>query len=39
VGREKLFTHPKYLRLLTDDTHDFGAYSNARSKVAKGNPE
>lgn len=35
VGREKLFTHPKFLRLLTSDTHEFSAYGNARAKVAK----
>jgi Fic family protein len=27
VGREKLFIHPKYLRLLTQDSNDFDAYS------------
>ena len=27
VGREKLFIHPKFLRLLTRDSNDFDAYS------------
>jgi len=38
VGREKLFIHPKYVRLLTGDAHQFGHYENARATVAKKKP-
>ncbi len=27
AGREKLFVHPKFLRLLTQDTNEFTPYS------------
>lgn len=29
VGREKLFIHPKYMQLLTGDSHEFSRYDNA----------
>jgi hypothetical protein len=38
VGREKLFIHPKYMQLLTSDTHQFGLYENARAMGAKNKP-
>ena len=38
VGREKLFIHPKYMQLLTGDTHQFGPYENARATAAKKKP-
>jgi Fic family protein len=34
VGREKLFIHPKYMRLLTGDSHQFVAYASAGTAVA-----
>ena len=34
VGREKLFIHPKYMRLLTGDSHQFAAYASAGTAVA-----
>lgn len=34
VGREKLFIHPKYMRLLNGDTHQFAAYAPAGTTVA-----
>lgn len=33
VGREKLFTHPKYVRLLTGESHQFSFYDNSRPTV------
>ena len=40
VGREKLFIHPKYVQLLTGDSHQFSPYENAgivaaQKKIAK----
>ena len=29
IGREKLFLHPKFVRLLTQDGHDFPSYTTA----------
>lgn len=34
VGREKLFIHPKYMQLLTGDSHQFNPYGTAGSAVA-----
>ena len=34
VGREKLFIHPKYMRLLTGDSHQFSPYAPAGTAVA-----
>jgi Fic family protein len=30
VGREKLFIHPKFMSLLTSDTHQFGRYTGPK---------
>ena len=32
--REKLFIHPKYLHLLTSDTHDFTRYTGNSATLA-----
>ncbi len=34
VGREKLFIHPKYMQLLTGDSHQFSPYDTVSSAVA-----
>jgi len=34
VGREKLFIHPKYMKLLTGDSHQFAPYARASAAVA-----
>lgn len=33
-GREKLFIHPKFLQLLTGDSHQFSPYENSQPPVA-----
>jgi len=38
VGREKLFIHPEYMRLLTSDTHQFSAYGSAAATLAEKKP-
>lgn len=38
VGREKLFIHPKYMQLLTGDTHRFRPYEIARATADKKKP-
>jgi hypothetical protein len=35
VGREKLFIHPKYMQLLTGDSHQFNAYAPAGAVADK----
>jgi Fic family protein len=39
VGREKLFIHPKYMRLLTGDSHQFASYAPAVTTAAGKKPE
>lgn len=34
VGREKLFIHPKYMQLLTGDSHQFAAYASGGTTAA-----
>ena len=34
MGREKLFIHPKFVQLLTGDSHHFSPYENAKRAVA-----
>jgi Fic family protein len=34
VGREKLFIHPKYMQLLTGDSHQFASYASAGTTAA-----
>lgn len=34
VGREKLFIHPKYMQLLTGDSHQFGPYDTVSTAAA-----
>jgi hypothetical protein len=34
VGREKLFIHPKFVALLTGETHKFKPYEGAKRETA-----
>ncbi|MGP1667430.1 MAG: hypothetical protein ACTS5I_16290, partial [Rhodanobacter sp.] len=38
VGREKLFIHPKFVDLLTGDTHQFRPYEKSKRVTAKAKP-
>jgi Fic family protein len=38
VGREKLFIHPKYMQLLTGDSHQFSPYDRVGTTVADKKP-